>query len=62
MIEPIQWASTPGMTPLKLVLPGFNDGFDTHFAHCILIEQVQTATTVHEDSRKMESINDWVED
>ena len=40
-------------------------GFDprgvyTHFAHCILIEQVQAAATVHEDSRKVESINDWV--
>mgnify|MGYP005835150677 CR=1 FL=1 len=36
-------------------------GIDTHFAHYILIEQVQAAATVHEDSRKVESINDWVE-
>ena len=45
---------------------GFS-GFDprgvyTHFAHCILIEQVQAAGTVHKDSCKVESVNDGVED
>ena len=37
-------------------------GIDTHFLHCILIEQVQATTTVHKDSCEMESVNDGVED
>ena len=28
----------------------------------VLLEKVKTATTVHEDLRKVESINNWVED
>ena len=48
---------------LKDGFGGFNPrGIYTHFAHCILIEQVQAAATIHEDSLQMESINDWVED
>ena len=48
-------------------LKGGFGGFDprgiyTHFAHYILIEQVQAAATIHEDSRKVESINNWVKD
>ena len=44
---------------------GFS-GFDprgvyTHFAHCILIEQVQATAAVHEDSCEMKSVDDWVE-
>ena len=35
---------------------------NAHFAHCILIEQIEAAATVHEDSRQVESINYWVED
>ena len=42
-------------------------GFDprgvyAHFTHCILIEQVQAAATVHHDSSEVKSVNDWVED
>ena len=37
-------------------------GIDTHFSHCILIEQVQAAATIHKDSCEMESVNDGVED
>ena len=33
-----------------------------HLADCILIEQVEAAATVHEDSREVESINNWIED
>ena len=45
---------------------GFS-GFDprgvyTHFAQCILIEQVQAAATIHEDSCEMESVDDGVKD
>ena len=42
-------------------------GFDprgvyAHFAHYILIEQIEATATVHEDLCQVESINDWVED
>ena len=37
-------------------------GIDTHFAHCMLIEQIEAATSVHKDARQVKSINDWVED
>ena len=35
---------------------------NAHFADSVLIEQVETDAAVHEDSRKVESVNDWVED
>ena len=45
---------------------GFS-GFDprgvyTHFAHCILIEQVQAAAAVHKDSSEVKSVDDGVKD
>ena len=45
---------------------GFS-GFDprgvyTHFAHCILIEQVQAAAAVHKDSGEVKSVDDGVKD
>ena len=59
--EPIQLASTPGMMPLKVVFVGLIlEGSNTHFSHCILIKQVQAAATVHKDSSKVKSVNDWV--
>ena len=59
--EPVQLASTPGMTPLKVVFCGFNPGWIyAHFPHCILVKQVQAAATVHEDSCEMKSVDDWV--
>ena len=46
-------------------LKGGFGGFDprgvyTHFAHCILIKQVQAAAAVHKDSSEMKSVNNWV--
>ena len=35
-------------------------GIYTHFAHCILIEQVQAAAAVHKDSSEVKSVNDGV--
>ena len=40
-------------------------GFDprgvyTHFAHCVLIKQVQAAAAVRKDSSEVKSIDDWV--
>ena len=59
--EPIQLASTPGMTPLKVVFVGLIlEGSIAHFSHCILIKQVQAAAAVHEDSSEVKSVNDWV--
>ena len=59
--EPVQLASTPGMTPLKVVLVGLIlEGSMPIFAHCILIKQVQAAATVHQDSGEVKSIDDWV--
>ena len=49
--EPVQLASTPGMTPLKVVFVGL-----------ILIKQVQAAAAVHKDSSEVKSVNDWVKD
>ena len=46
--EPVQLASTPGMTPLKVVFVG------------LIIKQVQAAAAVHEDSSEMKSVNNWV--
>ena len=63
VIEPVQQASTPGMTPLKAAFVGFIlEGAMPYFAHCILIEQVKAAATVHEDSCEMESVDDGVKD
>ena len=48
---------------LKGGFGGFDpQGIDTHFAHCILIEQVQAAAAVHKDSSEVKSVNDGVED
>ena len=58
--EPVQLASTPSMTPLKVVFVGLILEGDTHFSHCILIKQVQAAAAVHEDSGEVKSVNDWV--
>ena len=33
---------------------------DTHFSHCILIEQVQAVAAVHKDSSEVKSVNNWV--
>ena len=61
VIEPVQLASTPGMTPLKVVFGGLNPrGIYAHFPHCILVKQVQAVAAVHKDSREVESVNDWV--
>ena len=44
-------------------LSGFDPrGVDTHFAHFILIKQVQAAATVHKDSSEVKSVNGWVKD
>ena len=51
------------MTPLKVVLVGLIlEGSNTHFALCILIEQVQAAAAVHEDSSEVKSVDDGVKD
>ena len=61
VIEPVQWASTLGMTPLKVVFVGLIlEGSNTHFAHCVLIKQVQAAAAVHKDSSEVKSVNDWI--
>ena len=63
MIEPVQQASTPGMTPLKVVFVGLIlEGSIPIFAHCILIKQVQAAAPVHKDSSEVESVHDRVKD
>ena len=62
VIEPVQRASTPGITPLKVVFVGLiRDGL-IPILRTVLIEQIEAATRVHEDSRQVKSINDWVED
>ena len=35
-------------------------GVYTHFAQCILIEQVQAAAAVYKDSSEVKSVDDWV--
>ena len=48
---------------LKGSLCGLNPrGINTHFAYCILIEQVQAAAAVHKDSSEVKSVDDGVED
>ena len=59
--EPVQLASTPGMTPLKVVLVGLIlEGSMPIFAHCVLVKQVQAAAAIHKDSSEVKSVNDWV--
>ena len=58
--EPVQLASTPSMTPLKVVFVGLILGVYAHFVHRILIKQVQAAAAVHQDSGKVKSFDDWV--
>ena len=31
-----------------------------HFAHCVLIKQVQAAAAIHKDSSEVKFANDWV--
>ena len=62
MIVPVQWASTPDDT-----FEGGFSGFDprgvyTHFAHCILIEEVQAAAAVHKYSGEVKFVDDGVMD
>ena len=48
---------------LKGGFGGFDPrGIDTHFSHCILIEQVQAVAAVHKDSSEVKSVNDGVKD
>ena len=37
-------------------------GVYNHFAHCVLIKQVQAAATVHKDLSEVKSVNDGVKD
>ena len=61
--EPVQLASTPGMTPLKVVFVGLIlDGSNSHFSHCILIKQVQAAAAIHQDSSEVKFVDDCVRD
>ena len=63
VIVPVQRASTPGITPLKVVFVGLIlEGSIPVFAECVLIENVKATAAVHEDSCEVESINNWVED
>ena len=62
MIEPEQRASTPGITPLKVVFVGLILDGSMPILRTVLVEQVEAATVVHEDSREVESINDWIKD
>ena len=57
--EPVQLASTPGITPLMVVLVGL---IYAHFPHCILVKQVQAAAPVHKDSSEVKSVDDGVQD
>ena len=48
---------------LKGGFGGFDpSGIYTHFAHCILIDQVQAAAAIHKDSSEVESVDDGVQD
>ena len=58
--EPVQLASTPGITPLKVVFVGLILEGSMPILHCILIKQVQDAVAVHQDSSEVKSVNDWV--
>ena len=59
--EPVQWASTPGMTPLKVVFVGLIlEGSIPIFVHCVMIKQVQAAVAVHKDSSEVKFVDDWV--
>ena len=59
--EPVQLASTPGMTPLKVVFVGLIlEGSMPILRTCILIKQVQATAAIYQDSREVKSIDDWV--
>ena len=60
IINPVQQASTPGITPSKAVSVGLV--LDGSITDGVLIKHVKTVAAVHEDSREMESIDDWIED
>ena len=64
--EPVQLASTPGMTPLKVVLVGlilegsmpiFRTGMTPGMTP---LKQVQAAAAIHKDSSEVKSVNNWV--
>ena len=52
--EPVQLASTPGMTPLKGVFVGLI------LEGSMQVKQVQAAAAIHQDSGDVKSVNDWV--
>ena len=60
VIEPVQWASTPGMTPLKVVLVGLIlEGSIPIFA--LYPDRAGSgAAAVHKDSSEVKSVNDGV--
>ena len=48
---------------LKGGFGGFDPrGINTHFSHCVWIEQVQATATVHKDSSEVKSVDDGVKD
>ena len=51
VIEPVQRASTPGITPLEVVLVGLILEGSMPILRSVLIKQVQAAAAVHKDSR-----------
>ena len=59
--EPVQLASTPGMTPFKVVFVGLIlEGSMPIFSHYVLVKQVKAAAAIHKDSSEVKSVNDWV--
>ena len=59
--EPVQQASTPGITPLKVLLLGLILDGSMPIADSVLINQVETVAAVHKDSSEMVSVDDWIE-
>ena len=59
--EPVQRASGPGITPLKVVLLLADScRFYPHFADGVLIYQIKTTAVVHKESGEVVSVNYWV--
>ena len=58
--EPVQRASGPGITPVKVVLLWLILFGYPHFADCVLIYQIKTTAAVHEDLGEMVSVDNWV--
>ena len=60
--ELVQQASTPGITPLKVVLLGLIlDGSIPIFMDSVLIDQVKTVVAVDKDSSEIISVDDRIE-